>query len=216
VVRSDDTIGDFQPRRYYVLRKFRHPSPAMIVACIALTVALGGGSYAATTLPKKNAAPERLKANAATSNVQAAGPRGPRGPAGPRGFRGFRGFTGAKGPAGPAGPAGAAGAAGAAGPKGDSATGMWAVVDQNGTLIRNKGVASALKIATGDYQVVFNQDVTGCSYQATVGGPGTTVEFGMAAVAQRINVAAAVEVKTFNSVGGGLADHSFHLAVFCA
>jgi hypothetical protein len=38
----------------------------------------------------------------------------------------------------------------------------------------------------------------------------------MAVVAQRINVAAAVEVKTFNSVGGGLADHPFHLAVFCS
>ena len=28
---------------------------------------------------------------------------------------------------------------------------------------------------TGEYQVVFNQDVTGCSYQATLGGPTTGV-----------------------------------------
>jgi hypothetical protein len=51
----------------------------MIVACIALSVALGGGSYAATALPTKSAAPQRVKADAAKSNAQATGPRGPRG-----------------------------------------------------------------------------------------------------------------------------------------
>ena len=194
-----------------MLRRFRRPSPAMIVACIALTVALGGGSYAATALPSKSVGPQRLQANAAKSNAQATGPRGPRGFRGPRGLRGLRG------PAGPAGPAGAAGAAGPKGDKGDSATGMWAVVDNNGTLIRNKGVTSAQKIGTGMYQVVFNSDVTACSYQATTGSAGnaTTIVLGQANVAQRINVPNGVEVWTLNAQGTALADRPFHVAVFC-
>jgi hypothetical protein len=45
----------------------RHrPSPAMVVACIALTVALGGTSYAAITLPKNSVGTRQLKKNAVT------------------------------------------------------------------------------------------------------------------------------------------------------
>jgi hypothetical protein len=42
------------------------PSPAMVVACIALAVALGGTSYAAITLPKNSVGPKQLKKNAVT------------------------------------------------------------------------------------------------------------------------------------------------------
>src|SRR5262245_59274830 len=48
------------------LRRLR-PSPAMVVACIALTVALGGTSYAAIKLPKNSVGPRQLKTNAVTS-----------------------------------------------------------------------------------------------------------------------------------------------------
>jgi hypothetical protein len=92
---------------------------------------------------------------------------------------------------------------------------MWAVVDNNGTLIRSKGVTSAQKIGTGDYQVVFNSDVTNCSYQATVGSPGNTPNFGQADVWSRVNVAAGVEVRTLNTAGNTFTDLPFHLAVFC-
>src|SRR4051812_48321746 len=113
-----------------MLRRITRPSPAMVVACFALLVALGGGSYAATTaLPAKSTGPSAVGSKSATGPR---GPRGPRGPAGPRGLRGLRGL------AGPAGPAGPAGAAGPAGPKGDSASGLWAVVDSGGALARNK------------------------------------------------------------------------------
>jgi hypothetical protein len=43
------------------------PSPAMVVACIALAVALGGTSYAAITLPKNSVGTKQLKKNAVTS-----------------------------------------------------------------------------------------------------------------------------------------------------
>jgi hypothetical protein len=46
----------------------RHrPSPAMVVACIALTIALGGTSYAATKLPARSVGTKQLKKNAVTS-----------------------------------------------------------------------------------------------------------------------------------------------------
>jgi hypothetical protein len=104
----------------------RRPSPAMVVACIALLVALGGSSIAAVSaLPKGSVGTKQLKNSAVTGKKLAnnavtsakvknrslrsidfapgqlpAGPTGPQGPAGP---------AGAAGPAGPAGPAGTVG-----------------------------------------------------------------------------------------------------------
>jgi hypothetical protein len=102
----------------------RRPSPAMIVACIALLVALGGTSVAAVSqLARNSVGTPQLRNNAVTnpkitnnainsakvrprsllrSDFAAgqlpAGPVGPQGPAGP---------AGAAGPAGPAGVIGA-------------------------------------------------------------------------------------------------------------
>ena len=50
-----------------ILRRFR-PSPAMVIACIALGVALGGTSVAAIqALPKNSVGTKQLKKNAVTS-----------------------------------------------------------------------------------------------------------------------------------------------------
>jgi hypothetical protein len=104
----------------------RRPSPAMVVACLALLVATSGtGIAAATQLGRNTVGPLQLKNNAVTNpkirnnavnsakvaprsllrsdfapGQLPAGPVGPQGPAGP---------TGAAGPAGPAGPAGVVG-----------------------------------------------------------------------------------------------------------
>ena len=45
------------------------PSPAMVVACIALIVALGGTGYAATQLPPKSVGQKQLR-NGAVGNLQ--------------------------------------------------------------------------------------------------------------------------------------------------
>ena len=42
-------------------------SPAMIVACVSLVVALGGVSYAAGVLPKNSVGPAQLKKSAVTA-----------------------------------------------------------------------------------------------------------------------------------------------------
>ncbi len=48
-------------------RVVRLPSPAMVVACIALLIALGGTSYAAIKLPKNSVGAKQLKRNAVTT-----------------------------------------------------------------------------------------------------------------------------------------------------
>ena len=80
--------------------------------------------------------------------------------------------------------------------------------------MRNKGVASVLKVATGQYRVIFNQDVTPCIYQATIGGPTTGVAAGQITAGQVVAVPAGVLVVTQDSAGIA-ADRAFFLAVFC-
>jgi hypothetical protein len=79
-------------------RTRRRPSAAFVIACVALTAALGGTSWASMIIGHHASGTEGV--------AKAAG-----GSRGPRGFRGPRGRTGARGPAGPAGSAGPAGAA---------------------------------------------------------------------------------------------------------
>src|SRR5919108_370841 len=86
------------------------PSPAMVIACIALAVALGGTSYAAATLARNSVGTKQLKKNAVISSKVKnrsllavdfkAGqlPRGAQGPAGPTGATGATGATGPIGP----------------------------------------------------------------------------------------------------------------------
>jgi hypothetical protein len=184
-----------------VLGRFPKPSPALIVACVALLVALGGTSIAAVkVLVPRNSVGSAQVINKSLLPIDfKTPPKGARGPAGPPG---------------PAGPAGAAGAAGPAGPAGAAATALWASLDQNGTLVRNKGAASAQKTATGTYQVVFNQDVTGCIYQATLGGPTTGLVAGQITAAQLPAVNAGVRITTQDSAGA-VTDKPFFVAVFC-
>jgi len=101
-----------------VKRKLRRPSPAMVVACLALFVASAGTSIAAShylITSTKQIKPSVLK--------QLKGARGPAGPsatpaAALPGQKGDTGATGATGPAGPKGDTGANGIDGTVGPIG--------------------------------------------------------------------------------------------------
>jgi hypothetical protein len=179
------------------------PSPATVIACVALVFSLGGTGLAAGSASPQAGAGSDVGASLAKAQSEAQ--RGPRGPRGPRGRTG---------PRGPAGPAGAAGPAGPAGPAGAAATSLWASVDSAGTLVRNKGVASTQKLGIGDYLVIFNQDVTPCIYQATLGGPTTALSAGQITAAQRVAIAAGVRVITQDSAGAA-ADRAFFVSVFC-
>jgi hypothetical protein len=101
----------------------RHrPSPALVLAALALAVALGGTGYAAIVLPAGSVGTPQLKNGAVNSlkvkngsllgedfkagqlpvgPVGAAGAAGPAGPAGAAGAAGVAGVAGSEGPAGP-------------------------------------------------------------------------------------------------------------------
>jgi hypothetical protein len=95
-------------------RLVRRPSAAMVVACVALAIALGGTGYAAISLPANSVGTKQIKNGAVTKKKIS--PRTMTGLRGPRGARGLAGPAGAAGAAGSAGPAGPAGAVGPPGP----------------------------------------------------------------------------------------------------
>jgi hypothetical protein len=114
-----------------------------------------------------------------------------------------------------AGPPGPPGPTGPSGPAGAPATALWASVNDTGTLVRNRGVASAQRNTTGQYQVIFNQDVTGCIYQVTPGGPTVGLSVAEVTAGQLPAVAAGVQVWITNPAGTAFQNSAFYLAVFC-
>jgi hypothetical protein len=126
------------------------PSPAMVVAFIALLAALGSSAYAQLTIPRNSVGNAQLKRNAVTSSKVRngsllsrdfragqlpqgpRGPAGPQGPAGPAGPEGPRGLTGERGPVGERGPAGPQGPAGPVGPAGPTTVTAFVSAVQSG------------------------------------------------------------------------------------
>src|SRR3954463_3839648 len=93
--------------------KLHRPSPALVVSVIALSVALGGTSYAAIVLPANSVGNRQIKKNAVTSaKVKNASLRSADFAAGQL-PAGATGATGAKGDPGATGATGATGAKGA-------------------------------------------------------------------------------------------------------
>lgn len=94
--------------------RFPRPSPALVVACIALLVALGGTGYAASVLPRASVGTIQLKNGAVTSlkvrngslalvdirATERAKLKGAPGAPGPKGDRGDKGDKGDKGDVG--------------------------------------------------------------------------------------------------------------------
>jgi hypothetical protein len=98
----------------------RRPSPALVVACIALGIALGGTCYATVlNVPRNSVGAPQLKSSAVTAKKLAANAVTSAKVKNRSLFRAD--FAAGQLPAGPTGPQGPAGAAGAAGPPGLSA-----------------------------------------------------------------------------------------------
>jgi hypothetical protein len=93
---------------------------------------------------------------------------------------------------------------------------LWAVVDGDGRLARDKGARDANRLSPGRYEVLFNQNVRNCAYVASI---GLSAHQGVASPGQistsgRFGARNGVFVATQNSSGAD-ASRSFHLAVFC-
>lgn len=198
-------------------------SPATVIACIALLVALGGTSVAAVRLARNSVGTAQLRNNAVTSpkvknhsllRVDFANgqiPAGPRGPAGPPGAAGPAGARGPTGPAGAQGPPGAAAA--------------WALVSGSGGLIAGSAGVTVQHPSTGNYYVVFTSAVTGHAllatqaYRDTDGFPrggilatscGGGTEGSTCGVS---NTTSTVHVIVEDNTNTVLADHAFYVAV---
>ena len=121
-----------------------------------------------------------------TGAVGPTGPTGGTGATGPAGPTGPRGVAGPTGPLGPTGPQGDTGPAGPQAQKGDSANPVLsAVVASDGTLSRGVGAVSSRYLGSGNYEVLFNRDVSDCTFVANVGGTGFDLPSGSASAARK-------------------------------
>jgi hypothetical protein len=119
------------------------PSPAIVIASVALLFALGGTGYAAFKLPRNSVSSIHVRDHSllAKDFARSQIPRGAPGPQGPQGPQGPTGAAGAAGPAGPAGPSGASAL-------------KWAVFQADGTIVnQNSDIKLAAKPFSGSYIV---------------------------------------------------------------
>jgi hypothetical protein len=108
----------------------RRPTPALVVACVALVIAMGGTSYAAFSLPKNSVGTAQLRNGAITQQKIAKGTLRELG--GARGPAGAPGRAGATGQTGQAGTEGAAGATGPQGPTSGTSAGSVETISSTG------------------------------------------------------------------------------------
>lgn len=183
-------------------RFVRLPSPAMIVACAALFVALGGVSYGFATGAINSR--EIRNGTILSKDVR---------------DRGLRGQDLARASVGPNAVKEEALNSLRLGPVTSSVASQGSahgvVVGSGGGTVRGRGVTSTARTATGQYQAVFDRDVRSCVYVATLGdesasSPGT----GQVSVTSLPSNVNGVRVFTRAS-NGDAANRSFHLVVSC-
>lgn len=193
------------------------PSPALLVALLALFVALGGTSYAALKLPKNSVGAKQLKRNSVTSPKVKAGSlllsdfnaserTALQGPEGARGAQGLQGPEGARGPQGVAG---------------TPATKLWAKVSSvTPSFVRSSGTTGlegpvAIGL-TGVYRIAFDRNVSGCVPVANIStADGGQPPAGQIAANNSAANPNAVVVSTYNAAGTAVNTQDFTVAVFC-
>ena len=92
----------------------------------------------------------------------------------------------------------------------------FAVVNAGGQAVRGRGTSSAARTAEGRYQVIFDADVRGCGYYATVGGPTAAAppDNGQITVSSLGSNVNGVDIRT-TGANGVQANKPFLLIVFC-
>jgi hypothetical protein len=169
------------------------PSPAMVVALIALFVAMGGVGYAAATIGSA-----QIKNNSVRGkdlkNYSITGKDIKK--------DGIGGVTVMESRLGTVPTAGA--------------LNQTAVINSGGATVRGRSVSSSARTGTGRYQVIFNRDVRGCVYSATLGNisaaapPSGVISVG--SLAASVN---GIAVRTGNDTNGNPTNLPFHVIVSC-
>jgi hypothetical protein len=216
------------------------PSPALIVALVALMAALGGTAIARTLVTGKDIANDAITSRhvkdgsltsadlsprmRAAMNSRASQPTaGPQGPAGPKG---------PQGPAGPQGPKGQDGwsckdAAGNVRPECSGQTQtqtqpggetLLATVTADGKLDHGKDVKAIVHNGSGDYLVSFTASgLDRCTNVATIAGTQSNPTDGTTTISvSPASLTNTIHVQTFVDKDHPTAtDKPFNLAVFC-
>ena len=172
------------------------PSPAMVVACVALIMSLGGSAYALVVTGKQ------IRNNTVTGkdirNRSLTGNEIRRDKIG-----------GASIKESTLGPVGTAFIA--------HGGARYAVVNGGGQLVRGRDISSVARTGDGRYQVIFNADIRNCAYFATVGdesaaAPPQNSQISVSSLGSNVN---GVSVRTENGNNGSEANRPFHLIVMC-
>ena len=92
----------------------------------------------------------------------------------------------------------------------------YAVVNAGGQAVRGRNVSSAARTAEGRYQVIFEADIRGCGYFATIGGPTAAAppqngQITVSGLGSNVN---GVDIRTTGADGND-ANKPFHLVVLC-
>ena len=179
--------------------KSHRPTPAMLVALLALFISMGGGSYAAINLGKNSVGTKQIKGDAVTSEKVKDGTLL------------ANDFKVGQLEAGSQGPTGA------------SATAYWAVVNPAmcydgscSSLPRSSGISAVFRTGVGTFTVTFTQNVSNCADIATIGQleGGSQTEGGQISTLRDLGNGTQVFVDTYDKTGTA-ADRWFHVAVFC-
>lgn len=173
-------------------RFFRLPSPAMVIACIALFAAMSGAGYAAATIGTKQIRNNSIRGKDIRNGTIAS-----------RDVKknGLGGHAIAESRLGPV-------------PQAGGLT-TWAVVTASGQAARGHGVFATKRNGKGRYTVTFKRDVRGCAYTVSPGDAGTgTPPTGQASAGSNVTNANSVNVRTTDG-GSGALDRPFHLVVVC-
>ena len=92
----------------------------------------------------------------------------------------------------------------------------FSVVNAGGAQVRGRGTTSVARTAEGRYQAIFDADVRGCAYFATIGGPTAAAppDNGQITVSSLGSNVNGVDIRT-TGANGNDANKPFHLVVFC-
>jgi hypothetical protein len=183
-------------------RRLRAPSPAMVVALIALFVSLGGSAYAVATIGSDDIINGSIR-NRDFKDGTLRGQEAKRDGFGGGGIK-EESLDASKIKQVPS----ATAAVVAEGVR-------HAVISNVGATVRHRGVTSSAQTGPGQYQVIFDRDVRNCVYAATLGdesaaGAGNG-QISVTSAAANVN---GVRVVTRNSQGNN-ENRSFHLIVSC-
>ena len=172
------------------------PSPAMVVAVLALVMSLGGSAYALVVTGKQirngSVTAKDIRNRSLTGNDVRRDKLG--------------GQSIKEASLGPVGTSIVA-----------HGSARYAVVNSGGQLVRGRDVSSVARTADGRYQVIFNSDVRGCAYFATIGdptaaGPPQNSQISVSSLGSNVN---GVSVRTENGNNSSEDNRPFHMIVMC-